>query len=67
MNLLDDGKYAIRVHNIPGQMVIVLIDKKYAVGQYNITFDISNLSSGIYLYRLNGNGKNLIKKMLLVK
>jgi hypothetical protein len=62
-----EGKYVIRVYNILGEVIKVLADKEFSAGRYQLTFDASNLSSGIYFYQLQGNDKNFVKKMLLVK
>jgi len=62
-----EGKYVIKVFNLLGEVVSVLADKEFAAGRYQVTFDASYLSSGIYFYQLQGNEKNLIKKMLLLK
>jgi acetyl esterase/lipase len=66
-DISEEGKYLIKIFNVLGEVVKVLTDKEYSAGRYNITFDASNLSSGIYFYQLAGNGKNFIKKMMLVK
>ncbi|MFW6348408.1 MAG: T9SS type A sorting domain-containing protein [Cyclonatronaceae bacterium] len=36
-------------------------------GSHSINFDAGNLSSGVYLYRLQAGNKVMIKKMTLVK
>ncbi|MEO8398738.1 MAG: T9SS type A sorting domain-containing protein [Ignavibacteriaceae bacterium] len=36
-------------------------------GNYEAAFDASNLPSGVYIYRLQSGGKNLSKKMILLK
>ncbi|MCX7833688.1 MAG: T9SS type A sorting domain-containing protein, partial [Ignavibacteria bacterium] len=36
-------------------------------GTYTVEFDASNLSSGIYFYKLESNGFIAIKKMMLLK
>ena len=38
-----------------------------AAGTYTFTFDASNLSSGVYLYRLKTNSNTSVKSMILVK
>jgi choice-of-anchor A domain-containing protein/uncharacterized repeat protein (TIGR01451 family) len=61
------GRYALKVFNILGQTVRVLADKDFSAGYQKITFNASELSSGIYFYQLFGEKVNLIKKMILVK
>jgi hypothetical protein len=62
-----DGKYVLKVYNILGEVVKVLADKEFTAGRHNVTFDATNISSGIYFYQLTGGNQNLIKKMLLIK
>lgn len=61
------GYYTVKVFNAIGQTVRVLAEKEFSVGNYKVTFDGNNLSSGIYFYQLFGNGVNLIRKMMLIK
>jgi hypothetical protein len=37
------------------------------MGKYNVRFDASGLSSGLYFYLLEHNNKIKINKMLLIK
>jgi hypothetical protein len=56
------------VYNIQGKEVAVLTDGEYKAGSYEITFDGSNYSSGIYFYSLIIDGKLVdTKKMILLK
>jgi hypothetical protein len=68
-------KYAINkqanvnlsIYNVLGQKVIELVNSFQNAGTYEVNFNASSLSSGIYIYSLS-NGSNLIsKKMLLLK
>lgn len=58
----------LRVYDIRGEEVATLVNKELEPGTYQVTFNGSNLSSGIYFYRLSVNGERIaVKKMLLVK
>jgi len=61
------GYYTVKVFNAIGQTVKVLAEREFSVGNYKVTFDGNDLSSGIYFYQLFGNGVNLIRKMMLIK
>ena len=61
------GNYSLSVYNLLGQEVASLIDGQLNSGVHRATFDASNLSSGIYIYRLTGNNVNMMKKMILLK
>ena len=55
------------VYNLLGQVVATLLDGMRDVGSHDVTFDASNLASGIYLYRLTAGSNNISGKMILVK
>lgn len=57
----------LTVYDVLGRRVAVLVDGKRQAGQHLVTFDASNLSSGVYIYRLKANGFSQSRKMLLVK
>jgi len=57
----------IEVYNVQGQRVAVLVNQDLGAGSYEIPFDGSNLTSGIYFYRLNANGFIETKKMVFQK
>ncbi|NQS99409.1 MAG: T9SS type A sorting domain-containing protein, partial [candidate division Zixibacteria bacterium] len=55
------------VYDIQGREVARLVDGYRAAGSYELTFDGSDLASGVYLARLNINGNTLTQKLLLIK
>ncbi|WP_304131041.1 T9SS type A sorting domain-containing protein [Ignavibacterium album] len=57
----------ITVFNILGEQVQTLLDDEKDKGIYEITFDASNLSTGIYLCRMQAGNYISIKKMLYLK
>jgi endonuclease I len=57
----------LAVYDQLGRQVAVLVNGKRSNGSHQITFDASNLSSGIYFYRLRTENSLLTKKMLLIK
>ena len=57
----------ILVYNILGQQVAKLVDKELNAGSYKVSFDASQLSSGIYLYSINAGDFTDVKKMMLLK
>ena len=58
----------LEVFNMRGQKVATLIDRQLkAAGRYTVTFDGADLTSGIYLYRLQAGDQVLVKKMTLVR
>jgi len=57
----------LKVFNLQGQLVETLINGLRDAGSYNVTFDASALSSGIYLYQLTAGQNTASGKMVLVK
>lgn len=57
----------LEVYNLIGQKIKELINGELEAGQYDVTFDGSNISSGIYLYRIQAGNFSSVKKMLLMK
>ncbi|NOS84086.1 MAG: T9SS type A sorting domain-containing protein, partial [Ignavibacteria bacterium] len=63
----DDAEVNITVYDMLGREVNVLIDEFKQAGSYEVSFDASYLSSGMYFYKLTSAGFTDIKKMVLIK
>ncbi len=61
------SKVRLEVFNILGQRVATLVDGERKPGYYDVEWDASSLSSGIYFYRLSAGEFNRTKKMLLLR
>ncbi len=61
------SRVTIDVYNVLGQKVKSLIDEKQNPGIYQLKFNGSELSSGIYLYTIKAGNFHKTMKMLLVK
>ena len=57
----------LKVYNILGEKVRTLVNKKQFPGNYEVTFDASDLASGIYIYTLRSNNLLKTRKMILMK
>ncbi len=55
------------VYNLLGQKVTSILNKEMDSGSYDINFDASNLSAGIYFYTLRAGTFTSTKKMMLLK
>lgn len=64
------GNVKLTVYDIQGKNIAVLVNGKKQTGNYEVEFDGSNLSSGVYFYRLEISGKENYsdtKRMVLLK
>jgi hypothetical protein len=71
-NLKVDSKVALKVFNVLGQQVAQLAGGEMTAGNHQVNFDASQLSSGVYFYRLEANGADgstwsAVKKMILTR
>ena len=57
----------LTVYNSLGQTVAKLVNEYQSKGKYSVEFDASNLSSGIYFYKIKAGEFSDVKKMLLTK
>ena len=61
------GDVQVQVYDIQGNNVATLTDGWQKAGSYQIPFDASNLSSGIYLARLSTEDYTQTQKLVLLK
>ncbi len=57
----------LKVYDVLGNEVGTLVNEEKHAGNYQVTFNASNLASGIYYYTLKFSGKSITKKCLLIK
>ena len=50
-----------------GNEVSTLVNETKEAGKYNVSFDASGLSNGVYFYYINSDNFTSTKKMLLMK
>jgi len=60
-------KVTLKVYDILGREVTTLVNQVQSPGNYSVKFDASDLTSGIYYYRLSSGEFVESKKMLLIK
>jgi hypothetical protein len=61
------GNVTLKVYNMLGQEVATLVNGYQAASSYDVNFNASSLSSGVYLYELRTGSNAIIKKMVLMK
>jgi hypothetical protein len=65
--LPENTKVTLIVYDILGNKVAELVNGNIAAGIHEVAFDASNLTSGIYFYRLTAGSYTQINKMILLK
>lgn len=66
-SLQKESKIILEVFDMLGRHVATLVDEIKPAGNYNVTFNASGLSSGMYVYRLMTGNQIFTRKMLLSK
>ncbi len=66
-NIPNESRITLKVYNILGKEVATLVDGVKAAGNYNVTFNGSNLASGVYFYQLRAGNFTATKKLILLK
>jgi hypothetical protein len=61
------GFVTLKVYNISGRDVKILVNEIKGPGIYSVDFDGRNFASGVYIYKLESGSFSAVKKMLLVK
>ena len=66
-DLPKQGFTTLKVFDILGREVSRLVNEVKTPGSYIVDFDGTNLSSGVYFYKLEVNGFSDVKRMVLIK
>ena len=66
-DLPKTSQVSLKVFNILGEEVAILLSASLLSGSHSFTWDASNLPSGVYLYRLETDSYIETKKMVLTK
>ena len=61
------GRATLRVYNLLGQEVAVVADGVLTAGWHTVSWNASDLASGVYLYRLEAGGRKETRQMVLLK
>ena len=57
----------IKIYDVLGRLVNVLLNETKSAGSYSVTFDGTNLPSGVYYYEIKAGNYTATKKMALIK
>ena len=62
-----NDRVVLKVYDILGKEVKILVNEFQSAGTFEVTFDGSNLASGVYFYKLIVGDFVSVKKMVLLK
>ncbi|MFQ5869209.1 MAG: T9SS type A sorting domain-containing protein, partial [Candidatus Zixiibacteriota bacterium] len=62
-----DSRVKLEVYNVLGEKVVTLVEEKQEAGYRSVIWDASELSSGLYFYKLTAGDYTETKTMMLVK
>ena len=63
----DLGFVSLKVYDAMGKEVATLVNEIKPAGRYQVTFDGSNLGSGVYFYKITARNFSAVKRMILIK
>lgn len=61
------GKTTLTVYNVLGQEISTIINERLEPGNYDVQWDATHVSSGVYFYRLTQGDNTSIRQMILVR
>lgn len=62
-----NGMVTLKVYDILGKEVTTLVNEQKNAGVYSVKFNAANLTSGMYIYKIQAGNFTQTKKMLLMK
>jgi len=63
----QSGVVKLIIYDLLGKVVQTLVNENLKSGYYEVEWNASNYSSGVYFYRLEGGNFSQTKKMILIK
>jgi len=57
----------VSIYNILGQKIETLVSEKQTAGYHQVEFNAQNMSSGVYLYKIQTGKFHDIRKMVLIR
>ena len=58
---------SLKIYNILGSEVATLVNQKQAGGSYEVSFNGTDMTSGIYFYQISTSNFTQVNKMMLIK
>jgi hypothetical protein len=66
-SVAQDGFVNVSIFNLLGEKVATLVNSNVKAGSYELNFNASQLSSGVYFYAIEAGNFKAVKKMMLMK
>jgi hypothetical protein len=66
-SITSKGNVSLKVYDMLGKEVAVIVNEVKEAGNYSVTFNASELPSGIYFYNLTSGNFIQSKKLILLK
>jgi len=65
--LAQKGQVVIKIYSLNGEEVFTIMNEEKEAGYYSLQFNASNLSSGVYFYRMISGKFTMTKKFMVLK
>jgi chitinase len=66
-SIAASGKYTLRVFDVLGRQVQILADRHHRPGEYQVSFSSDEVPTGMYFYRLTGEGAAQTNTMIVLR
>ena len=65
--IANRGFVSLKVYDVLGNEVSTLVDEEKPAGNYEVEFNASKLTSGVYFYRIQAEGFTATKKLIIIR
>ncbi|MBK7631077.1 MAG: PKD domain-containing protein [Ignavibacteriales bacterium] len=66
-NIAHRSNVSLKIYDLLGKEIVTLVNEQKEVGTYDVQFDASKLSSGVYIYSIQAGDFLESRKMILMK
>ncbi len=66
-DLPTNSQATVKIYDVLGREIKALVNERQSAGNHTVTFDASDLPSGVYFYRLQAASYSATKKLVLLK
>ena len=67
LSLNNNGHVSVTVYNVLGQLTTTLVNGNMNAGYHTLTWDASNMASGMYFVRVEAGSNVAVQKLMLMK